>query len=230
MDRFRRHLLPLFLGLSLIGFAGFYLFSWMVRQEMLKQFSFNTTVRLQDNAPARLDEVWEDLGFFVSPALSVVGIGLLTLLGMLVGRGKRGKAAALLIPILFGVLILAEVFGKARVESPAPPFFMLKNPTTIFPTYHVQEEYSYPSGHAARSLYSGSILLILLYHRLKRYLPLYGLLGAGVAGFVLAVSLGKVILGQHWMADIIGGWILAAACIFPVAGMWFRSQRAHREE
>lgn len=208
----RRYFVLISLSISLVGLIVFYVFSWQVKQGTLTKFSFDTTVRLQGKSPERLDEVWEDLSYFVSPVNSVIIVGLLTLLGVLSGRSRKAKAAALLIPVFFGFMIAAEIYGKARVESAAPPFFMLKNPTTIFPKYHVQEEYSYPSGHAARSLYLGLVFLGLVFPKMYKRRYIFGLLSFGTLSVVTAISIGKVILGQHWIADTIGGWIIAVAC------------------
>lgn len=218
----RRYFLQISIILGIFGFLLFYLFSWQVKQGTFTKFSFDTTVRLQGKSPVRLDEVWEDLSYFVSPVLSVVWVGVLTLLGVIIGKTKKAKAAALLIPICFGLMIVAEIYGKLKVESPAPPFFMLKNPTTIFPKYHVQEAYSYPSGHAARSMYLGLVSLGLLLPRLFKRKYIFAMLTVGIVTLIAAISVGKVILGQHWIADTIGGWIVACACVSFALSFWLR--------
>ncbi len=208
----RRYFVLLSLTVGLVGLIVFYVFSWQVKQGAFTKLSFDTTVRLQGKSPERLDEVWEDLSYFVSPVNSVIIVGVLTLLGVLIGKTRKAKAAALLIPVFFGLMIAAEIYGKVRVESAAPPFFMLKNPTTLFPKYHVQEDYSYPSGHAARSLYLGLVLLGLVFPRMYKRRYVFGILLLGTLSVVTAISVGKVILGQHWIADTLGGWIIAISC------------------
>lgn len=189
----------------------FYNFSVQVKNERFKQINFDTTVRLQDNIPARFEEPIEDLGFFISPVPSLIWIAVLTLFALISIPKKKIYPAALLLPFFFGLMIGAEIIGKSRVESPAPPFFMLKNPTTLFPKYHVQEEYSYPSGHAARSLFFAGIVSWLLRRSGNKKIWLLGTFG--LAGVVLVISLGKVYLGHHWLSDILGGWLIALACL-----------------
>lgn len=185
----------------------FYVFSLQVKNERFKQINFDTTVRLQDNIPARLEEPLEDISFLVSPVLSLFWVGLFTLIS-LVGIKKRVVyPGALLIPLFFGLMIGAEIVGKSRVESPAPPFFMLKNPTTIFPKYHVQEAYSYPSGHAARSLFFAGLISLYTFKRCHKLLFIC-VTSIGL-GMVVLMSVGKVFLGHHWLSDIVGGVIVA---------------------
>jgi membrane-associated phospholipid phosphatase len=191
-----------------------------VKQERFKQINFDTTVRLQDNIPARFDEPLEDLSFFVSPVLSLVWVSVLTLLSLINLKEKKLYLGALLIPVFFALMITGEIVGKARVESPAPPFFLLKNPTTIFPRYHVQEDYSYPSGHAARLLFFAGIVSYLLWRTKKR--TFFVICTTVALAIVLVMSLGKVHLGHHWLSDIVGGWIIALAFLcFSYAGLGF---------
>ncbi len=188
----------------------FYLLSLFVKQERLTRVNFDTTVRLQDNIPRRFDGLFEDMAFLVSPGMSII-IGIaLTGLAFFDIRTKRIHVAALIIPLAFVGLLAAEVFGKSRVESPAPPFFMIKNPTTVFPRYHVQEQYSYPSGHAARSMFFVGIASLIVFRSIRRRSIAFVFLICFLC-LSLFISVGKVYLGRHWLSDILGGWILAWA-------------------
>lgn len=193
----------------------FAFFGWSkaVRLGYLRDFDFATTVKIQDRMPIieriNSDEVWEDIGFFVSPTVSALLVIFITLVVFLQKRGSK-RLWSFVIPICFILLVAVEVYGKSVVESPAPPFFMLKNPTTIFPKYHVQELYSYPSGHAARATYLAFIAILALWPKLrtKRKRVTVGIL---LMVFVLMVSVGKIYLGHHWMSDVVGGWLIGFA-------------------
>lgn len=198
----------------------FYVFSYQVKLESFKQINFDITVRLQDKIPSRMDEIFEDMSYFVSPVMSIGFVGLLTVLLFVGIKERKIYPGALLIPLFFGLMIGVEIYGKARVESPAPPFFMLKNPTTIFPKYHVQEAYSYPSGHAARSLFFAGLLSYYFLRMKKKILFVFSVTVTLLIS--ITMSIGKVYLGHHWLTDIVGGWIIAAGFLsFAVLSLRF---------
>ncbi len=216
-QRFRvlqRRLFFLLTALCLLAaFAGF---SWWVERGGLKQTDFDITVKIQervDTSPRLrtaqfVGDIMEGSGFFASPEVSVAAVFLLTLLVAVDWKAKKIRVRALLLPVLFGLLVGAELFGKTVVHHPAPPFFMLKNPTTVFPTYHVWEEYSYPSGHAARALFIG--LFSFSFFAVRRRVTLRKKVVVGlVAGiYVFFVSVSRIYLGHHWLSDVAGGWLL----------------------
>jgi len=204
----RRFLVPMLL-FSLFALLTFYVFSHGVKHGFLKQTDFDTTVRLQNHIPARFDEIWEDLAFFVTPVPSIFFVGLLTIAAF---ANKKIRLRALIIPILFGALAMGELYGKSVVHHPAPPFFMIKNPTTIFPQFYVNEQYSYPSGHTARAVFLAIVLWSLTIQQCtmkKRFL-----IGAGLGLYVGLVALGRIYLGHHWLSDVIGGGLLGIGMAF----------------
>lgn len=182
---------------SLVLLLLFYGFSREVKRGFLRTTDFNVTVRLQDHMPKRLDSIWEEAGIFVTPTVSVIVVGAFTLVAL----RKRG-IRALVIPALFILVILGELFGKTVVHHPAPPFFMLKHPTTIFPQFYVNEQFSYPSGHTARAVFIAIVAWLLLGR--KRWLAV------ALAGYVVVVAVGKMYLGEHWLSDVIGGLLLGS--------------------
>lgn len=216
----KRVVILLLLISSFFFLFSFYIFSILVKNEVFSQINFNFTVKLQDNIPERFAEVMEDVSFFVSPVVSVVLVGLLALYAGIDIRRKILYPGALLIPLFFALMIGIEVLGKVRVESPGPPFFMIKNPTTIFPTYFVQEAYSYPSGHSARALFIfGAFCLVTIRSWNKKIVAISII---GMSGIIFIISLGKVYLGHHWLSDIIGGWIIASAfLLLLVPFLWY---------
>ena len=161
--------------------------------------------------PKRFDSIWENLAFFVEPGPSVVVCGLLTIFALVDIKKKRIRWYAFLIPILFGALVLGETYGKNVVHHPSPPFFMIKNPSTIFPQFYVNEQYSYPSGHTARATYLGLVLLSVIslsYSVTRAHLKRWAVIGGCVVLYIIMIGLGKMYLGQHWLSDVIGGFLL----------------------
>lgn len=202
-------------SLFLLAFTSY---SQFVKRGGGKSFDFAVTVKLQERIDkssrlrlARLvGEVMEGSTFFASPLMTTVGVLIVTTLAGL--KRKRSRFMVLLIPLLFGLLTLGEMYGKSVVHHPAPPFFMLKNPTTIFPKYQVLEDYSYPSGHAARSAFFAltAWVLTMKYYLNNTVSKRKLLIGIVLVLYVGLVAISKVYLGHHWLSDIAGGWLLAA--------------------
>lgn len=200
----RLHLL--LLGLALL--LSFTIFSRYLKRGGLKEIDFAVTVKLQeriDNSSrlrlARMTgEIMEGSSFLASPMVSILAIIFITFITFI--KRKRFRAAALLIPIAFGLMTIAEIYGKSVVHHPAPPFFLLKNPTTVFPKYYVWEDYSYPSGHAARAM----LLAVFLFFTIKK--RTWAMLSLVL--FVILISISRIYLGHHWLSDVIGGLILGS--------------------
>ncbi len=200
------------------------MFSYSILRGGLRNADFTTTVKLQDavdksprlRVSRAVGEVMEGATFFASPEFSIAGVLVITALwGLKPGKRHIYRFAALLIPVMFFLLVMAEIYGKTVVHHPAPQFFMIKNPTTIFPKYYINDEYSYPSGHAARAAFMSILLgalvaspsaFKLVRNRkfgLKRTVALIA-----IAIYWAMVGVSRIYLGHHWLSDIIGGTLL----------------------
>lgn len=208
---------------SIVGVVlllAFIFFSREVKRGFLKSTDFNVTVKLQDKISPRYDQIMDDGAILIDPIVSSVIVLGLTGWVFVKTRGKR-KLFAVIIPVAFVVLSLVEVYGKNFIPHPGPPFFMIKQPTTIFPQFHVVQPYSYPSGHAARATFIGIISLSLVTgHVLQKS----GRLGmrrwmiGGIVGYVVFIYMSRMYLGHHWLSDIIGGALLGGGfALFPLA-------------
>jgi len=206
----------------------FTLFSYQVQHGGYKKMDFDTTVKIQDTILksgklrmiALVDTIAESAVLLVSPEVSVVWVLLLTALSFMklsfIDRRKwQYWVRGMIIPLLFLFLVLAEVYGKSVVHHPSPPFFMMRNPTTIFPKYYINEQFSYPSGHAARAVFLSLLSIFLLFssltmHQLsflyKQKVRFYSMVA--LIFFTILICVSKIYLGHHWLTDIIGGSLL----------------------
>lgn len=166
---------------------------------------FAATVKVQDRIDksahlrlaALVDNTMEGATFFASPEFSSIIVLILTVIAF-----RRKKWRALLIPAAFILIILVEVYGKTVVHHPSPPFSMIKHTTSVFPANYINEQFSYPSGHAARAVFIALIAWAVLDR--KKWI------GAALILYVALVAVSRIYLGHHWLSDVIGGSLLGS--------------------
>ena len=222
------------LYLSIILLAAFALFSKYEDRDFFRQLDFAVTVKLQEriDTSARLrtaalvGNVMEGATFFASPELTVVVTLLLTAVSVYDRKKRRWRPGAFTIPLALVLIVILEIYGKSVVHHPAPPFSMIKHPTTIFPADYINEQFSYPSGHAARAIFLGTLSLSLLLTRFIGFrLKMRDILVTlGVVGYVVIVSVSRIYLGHHWFSDVVGGLLLSGG-ISMASIYWLRIDR-----
>lgn len=192
-------------------------------RQFFRSLDFAVTVKVQEridkSAHLRLSSlvgnVMEGATFVATPGFTSAAIITLTFLAVYDRKRKRFRLTGAVIPIGFVLILLAEIFGKTIIHHPSPPFGMIKHPTTVFPAAYVNEQYSYPSGHAARAVYI-AIVSVWLYWRARAFQK-----GDGTSVhiiipmtlailYVVFVAVSRVYLGQHWFTDVAGGLLLGA--------------------
>lgn len=204
-----------------IGFLlMFTFFSRFVDRGYLQSTDFALTIKLQDNIPTHgrwvyVNAFFENVSSLAGPAMSVVVVLLVAVYLFLRTKGWKKRLLTLLVPFGLVLLTAGEIYGKTVVEQAAPQFFLLRNAIVEFPRYYVQEGNTYPSGHAARSMYVAMLLLVTMKQCNHVAIKRFGkqnivriLLIAVVIGLVMVIGFSKVLLGQHWLSDIVGGWML----------------------
>ncbi|MDP3941695.1 MAG: phosphatase PAP2 family protein [bacterium] len=202
-----------FLGIGV--FILFVVFSYLVAREVLVQFDFNTTVRLQDNIPRRFDDPFSFLSDFGKFEVSVVFLIVLLVIA-------RKAVFGIVTFGLFGLLHIFELFGKYFVDQHPPPEFMIRTKSIIdFPQFHVRSEFSYPSGHAARAVFLTVILVFLILNSKRLTKNHKYILFISIGIYDLLMFLSRPYLGEHWISDVIGGALLGSAfALGAVAFAW----------
>jgi len=129
---------------------------------------------------------------------------LCVVLGVAIGYGWRESVGFVVVRALFASILsaLAVAAIKAAVQRPRPDWALAGRWTSL-PRY---DAYSFPSGHAARAAAIGISALIV-------HTP-------GAAALLIwsvAVSLGRVSVGAHYVSDVLAGWGLGAVIAAAVA-------------
>jgi len=175
------------------------------------QESIDTSSRLR--MAALIGNVFEGAGLLGGPVTTSLAVVVLS--GYRFLKSKRGwkRWMVFVIPLSFAVIVVVEILAKAVVHHPPPPFFMIKNPVSTFPKYHVSEEFSFPSGHAARAVFLGILFYsqFIIHNSLFKRLTLRMLAVTGIVGYIILVSVSRIYLGHHWFSDVAGGLLLGSA-------------------
>lgn len=89
-------------------------------------------------------------------------------------------------------------------------------------------EASYPSSHTLMLVFVMATAIMQLLHRMKRSSLRTALVAACIA-VATVVTLGRLIGGVHWLTDIVGGLLLAAALAALYAGFAFPAAATPQE-
>lgn len=87
--------------------------------------------------------------------------------------------------------------------------------------------FAFPSGHATTSALMAGLLVAAIGHR--AYGSRAGRVAAVLVGcWAAAVGLSRVLLGVHWVTDVVAGWLFAALWLGLGAALIRTALPAHR--
>ncbi len=206
----KKHKKLLLLLASLFFFFCFFIFSVWVKKNLFTAFDFNTTVRLQDHVPLKLDKVFP----YFSVLASIQGMSVVLIILLII---RKQILQGIVILFLFFGSHIVELFGKIFINHPPPPFMFYRHLDATsfgFDRMYVQNGNSYPSGHSFRAVFVALLFVytIFMVKRFSNSVKLFSLLSA--IGVVILVGVSRISLGEHWASDVIGGGLFGFATGF----------------
>lgn len=170
---------------------------------------FDTTIKLQDHIQRKFDKYFSYFSLIGSAEVTILFCVIMALISLVRLRWMAFLGWLLILPASLG-----EVFGKLVLFHPSPPNFMHRAilPTNL-PSFYVHTDFSYPSGHQTRTIFIVTILICLIFLKIKDpFLRL--IMISSLGGFAFLMGLTRVYLGEHWTSDVIGGSLLGLSAGF----------------
>jgi undecaprenyl-diphosphatase len=212
------------LGLIFAAALGFGLVSEMVTSQTgLYRYDASAAAWGADNATPFSTRV---LGLITWLGATVTVLALTVALGVLEWlRRRRLAVLAFLVTVVIGQNLIANTV-KVLVDRDRPPV----------PHLAASSGFSFPSGHTAAAAATWAAVALVLGR--GRPLPVKAWLAAGAALLTVAVAASRVLLGVHWLTDVIGGaalgfgWFVVCSVAFGGALLHFGApaERVEAEE
>lgn len=179
----------------------------------LHRLDFTIAATLNRHISGHLGEVkwWEAVSAVAGPTVLRIAAGIAAV--VLWFRGRRSVA----------VLVVVTMTGAAVLSGVTKALVNRVRPVVSHPVDRAGGG-SFPSGHALTSFVAFGLAVIIVLPVLSGFWRT--LVTATAALPVVAVGFSRVILGVHYVSDVIGGWIIGAGWLLIVVGAFHTAAAA----
>jgi len=204
------------LSASLFFFLLFILLSGLVHYDFFRGIDYQSMLFIQKIQSLSIDYFFSVLTLLGSSEAVFIFV-LAVFLIILISR-KRMFLGVFLYILIYPV----ELMGKLSVYHPKPPVFFNRYTFNFHlpSSYFVSTNYSYPSGHMARTVFLLVIAIFIIRSSFRigfrTKLPLYSALIA----YLFLILISRIYLGEHWFSDCLGALFLGTSVAFFSLVFW----------